>query len=128
MKNNTHRNAAIISVIFGVSIVYVLKHFDVVSNEYFKIFIIATAFTGSNYFAGHYLNLKGLRKGDKKFMIIVFGGMVVRMFLLLLGLILVVSLLNLSKISFIITFFFLYFYFLMLEIMYLSKLNVDIED
>lgn len=72
------------------------------------------------------LNIKfGLDKSDKIFLVVVFGGLVFRLFLMLGLIIIALKILFVSLNSFIFTTFIYYFYYLMVEIFVLT-LNKNI--
>lgn len=70
----------------------------------------------------------GLDKSDKTFLIVVFGGVILRLFIVLLLIILSINFLFVSLNSFIFTTFIFYFYYLIVEIYILSqKKNIKIK-
>lgn len=70
----------------------------------------------------------GLDKSDKTFLIVVFGGLILRLFIVLLLIILSLNFLFVSLNSFIFTTFIFYFYYLIVEIYILTqKKNIKIK-
>jgi hypothetical protein len=63
----------------------------------------------------------GLQKSDKIFLIVVFGGLVIRLFITLILILIALKLLLISRNSFIFTTFILYFYYLIVEIFILTQ-------
>ena len=63
----------------------------------------------------------GFEKSDKLFLIIVFGGLIVRFFLMLILIVIALKLLFVSLDSFIFTTFIFYFYYLIVEIFILNQ-------
>jgi len=63
----------------------------------------------------------GFEKSDKLFLIIVFGGLIVRFFLMLILIVIALKLLFVSLNSFIFTTFIFYFYYLIVEIFILTR-------
>jgi MFS superfamily sulfate permease-like transporter len=83
--------------------------------------LLAIFISTVNFIIGYQLIKFGLTKKDQLFLIIVFGGMVFRMFLLLVIVIMCLNFLFLSQYYFIFTFFIFYFYYLIVEIYYLVQ-------
>lgn len=80
-------------------------------------------------FAIGFISIKiGLDKSDKTFLIVVFGGVILRLFVVLMLIILSLNFLFVSLNSFIFTAFIFYFYYLIVEIYILSqKKNIKIK-
>lgn len=74
----------------------------------------------SNFAIGHFLTKTGLSKSDNSFLLLVLGGMVLRMFLMLIMIIVALEFLNVSMYSFIFVIFISYVYFLIIEIYHLA--------
>jgi hypothetical protein len=68
-----------------------------------------------------------LKRDDKRFLLIVFGAMITRFFVVFLLIISVLSFLDVKTDYFIFTTFIMYFYYLIIEILYLNKLN-EVEE
>lgn len=73
-----------------------------------------------HFFIGHFANRSGIDKSANFFLILVLGGLVLRLFIALILIILVLTFLNVSLYSFIFTVFISYIYFLIIEIVNLS--------
>jgi len=74
------------------------------------------------YFSINY----GINKKDKSFLLIVFGAIIIRFFIVFFMIIGVLSFLDVRTDYFIFTTFILYFYYLVVEILYLKNLkNVE---
>lgn len=96
----------------------------VIFNSLLYGFLISTL----NFFMGVLSIRFGLDKSDKTFLIVVFGGVILRLFIILILIILVLNFLFVSLNSFIFTTFIFYFYYLIVEIYILSqKKNIKIK-
>lgn len=73
-----------------------------------------------HFSVGHFANKAGMEKSANFFLILVLGGLVLRLFIALILIILVLTFLNVSLYSFIFTVFISYIYFLIIEIVNLS--------
>ena len=76
-----------------------------------------------NYILGMISIVIGLKKPDKSFLILVLGGMVFRLFLVLILIVLTVNFLNIRMNYFIFIIFIFYVYYLTVEILYLARKN-----
>ena len=74
-----------------------------------------------NVIIGYLMILWAINKGTKSFMVIIFGGMLVRMILVFLFLVLLITFSNLDLTSLVSSVFFFYFLFMGLEIYFLMK-------
>lgn len=97
---------------------YIYSDFDVkiLSSRFYGLLVPSINFTLG------ILSIRfGLEKNNKIFLVTVFGGLVIRLFLTLLLIILVLKFLFVTLNSFIFTTFIFYFYYLIAEIFYLSQ-------
>jgi hypothetical protein len=108
----------------GFFIIVMLFVSGIIELTLFYELLTAKILTSANYAVGILFLLIGFHRPDKEFLIIVFGGMVVRMFAMLIAIIISLKLLNLSEKTFIIIVFLFYFYFLTIEIGFLIKTNI----
>ena len=77
-----------------------------------------------NFLVGMILYKYGLYKSDKIFLIIVLGGMVIRLFIVFVLIVITLKLLLVSLNSFIFTLFICYFYYLLIEIVILTQKGI----
>jgi len=100
-----------------ITILYLLNHLD---SQLFSSILWGFLISSLNLLLG-LLNIKfGIVKSDKSFLIIVFGGLIFRLFLMLGLIIIALKILFVSLNSFIFTTFIYYFYYLMVEIFVLT--------
>ncbi|OQA66320.1 MAG: hypothetical protein B6D44_17415 [Ignavibacteriales bacterium UTCHB2] len=100
-----------------ITILYFFNHLD---SQLFSSILWGFLISSLNLLLG-LLNIKfGIEKSDKFFLIIVFGGVVFRLFLMLGLIIIALKILFVSLNSFIFTTFIYYFYYLMVEIFVLT--------
>ena len=96
----------------------------VIFNSLLYGFIIATL----NFLSGIISLRYGLEKSDKIFLIIVFGGLILRLFIVFSLIIITINFLFVRLNSFIFITFIFYFYYLIIEIYILSqKKNIKIK-
>lgn len=110
----------IIPVFFIIilSILYLTNRLG--SQTFFSLFY-GFLFPTLNFFIG-YLSIRyGLEKSDIVFFVIVFGGLIIRLFLMFTLIVIALKLLFVSLNSFIFTTFIFYFYYLMVEIFILTR-------
>lgn len=105
--------------LIGVTIGWV---FEIVPYSFFVAFVLASGISFIHFVLGVQLIRKGLFAEQQQFMVIVFGGITARMFVMLMVIIILILFLNLSKKYFIINIFLFYFYYLAWEIAYLLKI------
>ena len=119
-KNKLLIYLLVIPIIFigTVTTLYSLNHLD--SQAFFSLFwgfLISSLNLVLGLTSIHY----GLEKSDKLFLIIVFGGLVLRLFLMLSLIIIALNFLFVRLNSFIFTTFIFYFYYLLVEIFVLTR-------
>lgn len=119
-KNKTFYFLSIIPVLFFISIVvfFISKSFS--SDLFFSLFygfILSTFNLLLGVLSIHF----GFEKSDKIFLIIVFGGLVIRLFLMLILIVIALKFLFVRLNSFIFTTFIFYFYYLIVEIFILNQ-------
>lgn len=111
---------SILPIIFilTITIFYLANRFD--AQIFFSLFY-GFLFPTFNFFIGYLSIHFGLDKSDKIFLIIVFGGLIVRLFLMLILIVIALKFLFVSLNSFIFTTFIFYFYYLLVEIFALTR-------
>ena len=90
-------------------------------NQLFYSMFYGFIFPTINFLLGILTIHFGFEKSDKLFLIIVFGGLIVRFFLMLILIVIALKLLFVSLNSFIFTTFIFYFYYLIVEIFILTR-------
>jgi len=81
-----------------------------------------------SFLLGYFTIQYGIEKSDKIFLVIVFGGLIIRLFLMLILIVIALKLLFVSLNSFIFTTFIFYFYYLIVEVFVLTrKKNLNIK-
>jgi hypothetical protein len=110
----------VIPIIFitTVTILYSLNHLD--SQIFYSLFW-GFSISTLNLIMGLTSIHFGLEKSDKLFLIIVFGGLILRLFLMLSLIIIALNFLFVRLNSFIFTTFIFYFYYLLVEIFVLAR-------
>lgn len=103
--------------------VILLKTLHQLPEGLYTEILVAHLITSSLFFLGHFFNKKGFFKPDKAFLLLVFGGQILRVFLAMLLIFLALNLLKMNQKNFILVFFLFYFLFLGLEIFYITKIK-----
>ena len=101
--------------------IYLLSNFEVLSQEFLFSALYAGAVTLFNSLLAAIIYSYSYKKGHSSFMIFNFGGLGIRLFILLISFILIIKLLNIDKYGFIFIFFIFYFVSLILEVMFYSQ-------
>lgn len=94
----------------------------------FKSHSLGILIASLNFLIGFIAVRIGLNKPNKSFLLIVFGAVVIRFFLIFSLIILTLSFLYVRMNSFIFTTFTFYFYFLIVEILYLKNQKILIKN
>lgn len=94
----------------------------------YKSYLFGILIASLNFFIGFIAVRIGLNKPNKSFLLIVFGAVVIRFFLIFALIILTLSFLYVRMNSFIFTTFTFYFYFLIVEILYLKNQKILIKN
>ncbi|HRI46395.1 MAG TPA: hypothetical protein PK559_04750 [Ignavibacteriaceae bacterium] len=118
-----------IGLVLGITfeaLLYLLFILSTIGEAIFKSASTALLITLVNFVVGNILLKYGLTKPDKVFLTVVFGGMVLRLFLVLISIIISIKLLKMSQDSFIFAIFTFYIFFLTLEIIDLAKREVKV--
>jgi hypothetical protein len=90
-------------------------------NQLFLSLLYGFLFPTLNFLLGILSIHFGFEKSDKLFLIIVFGGLIIRFFVMLILIVVALKLLFVSLNSFIFTTFIFYFYYLIVEIFILTR-------
>jgi hypothetical protein len=126
-KNRIFYFFSIIPVLFIVGIVTFFLSKNLNPDLFFSLFC-GFIFSTFNFFLGVLSIHFGFEKSDKIFLIIVFGGLIVRLFLMLILIVIALQFLFVRLNSFIFTTFIFYFYYLIVEIFILThKKNLIIK-
>lgn len=94
----------------------------------YKSYTFGILIAALNFMIGFLTIRLGLNKPNKSFLIIVFGGVVIRFFLIFTLIILTLSFLYVRMNSFIFTIFIFYFYYLIVEVLYLKNQKILIKN
>ena len=119
-KNRIFYLFSIIPVLFFISLVIFLITKNLNSDLFFSLFY-GFIFSTINFFLGVLSIHFGFEKSDNIFLIIVFGGLVIRLFLMLILIVVALKFLFVRLNSFIFTTFIFYFYYLIVEIFILNQ-------
>jgi hypothetical protein len=104
--------------IITITTFYLSNRLDI---QLFLSLLYGFIFPTVNFFLGILAIHFGFEKSDKLFLIIVFGGLIIRFFLMLILIVIALKLLFVSLNSFIFTTFIFYFYYLIVEIAILTR-------
>jgi hypothetical protein len=80
-----------------------------------------------NAFLGYKLNVMGINKPVKSFMVLVFGGMGLRILILVILLLVLLRIAGLDEVSLVGSAFFFYIVFMTLEVLYFHKKQLNIK-
>jgi len=119
-KNRIFYFFSIIPVLFFISLVIFLMTKNLSSDLFFSLFY-GFIFSTINFFLGVLSIHFGFEKSNKIFLIIVFGGLVIRLFLMFILIVIAIQFLFVRLNSFIFTTFIFYFYYLIVEIFILNQ-------
>lgn len=109
----------------SIQFLYFSKNIDFASYKSYTFGILIAVL---NFLIGFLTIRIGLNKPNKSFLIIVFGGVVIRFFLIFALIILTLSFLYVRMNSFIFTTFTFYFYYLIVEVLYLKNQKILIKN
>jgi hypothetical protein len=101
---------------------------NIIDFASYKSFTFGILIAALNFLIGFLTIRIGLNKPNKSFLIIVFGGVVIRFFLIFALIILTLSFLYVRMNSFIFTTFTFYFYYLIVEVLYLKNQKILIKN
>lgn len=109
----------------SIQFLYFSKNIGFASYKSYTFGILIAAL---NFLIGFLTIRIGMNKPNKSFLIIVFGGVVIRFFLIFTLIILTLSFLYVRMNSFIFTTFTFYFYYLIVEVLYLKNQKILIKN
>lgn len=96
----------------------VLSFFDVIEWSLFNTALLAIGLNVPTTFSAYYFFNKSLGKSNNEFLLFNLGGMMIRLFFLLVVVFIVIKFLNIDKYAFIFLFFIFYFTSLIFEVNY----------
>ncbi|MFN3694158.1 MAG: hypothetical protein ACK4UV_04040 [Ignavibacterium sp.] len=127
-KNNFLIFFSVVVPALALIILSALYIFGQLDFAQFKSYLFGILIAGLNFLIGFVAVRIGLNKPNKSFLLIVFGAVVIRFFLIFALIILTLSFLYVRMNSFIFTIFTFYFYFLIVEILYLKNKKILIKN
>ncbi len=98
----------------------ILTVFTTTNGIIFKSIFLGDLFAFINFLVGLLFTTWGIKKSNKKFLISIYGGILLRLSLLLVLLVITLIFLEINKISFIFSNLFFYFFYVIAEIIYLN--------
>jgi len=106
--------------IFSLLILAMLTLITVSNNIIFKSILIGNFLAFLNFLLGLMFATWGIKRADKEFLASLFGGLIIRLSLLLVLLTSTLIFLEINEISFIFSILFFYFFYVIIEIIYLN--------
>jgi hypothetical protein len=103
-----------------VSILF-LYQIKIISFDFLKSFILAGVITYLNFVSGYFFLKFSYKKSDIIFLIMILGGMLLRLFMILLLVFISLKFLDIKTSVFIFVIFFFYIFYLLIEILYLYR-------
>lgn len=100
------------------SVIFILYISGIIDSSFLEVSLYAGLLNLINAILTVYLYNKGYKNTTKNFLIYIFGGMIIRMFLILFLFFIFIKFVHLDEMKFVFTFFVLYFITLILEINY----------
>lgn len=119
-KNREFYFFGILPILFVIGI-FTANGFNYFDSVQFYSLLYGFIFSTLNFLLGVYSIHFGFEKSDKIFLIVVFGGLVVRLILMLILIVIALKFLFVRLNSFIFTTFIFYFYYLIVEIFILNQ-------
>jgi len=119
-KVKTYLGLSIIPVIFFIAILF-FYFFGTLNSKEFNSLFYGFLFSSINFLLGVLSIHFGFEKSDNIFLILILGGLVIRLLLMLILIVIALKFLFVSLYSFIFTTFILYFYYLIVEILILTE-------
>ena len=108
-----------IGVIFAS--ILLLFQFNIISFDFLKSFLLAGVITYINFVSGYFFLKFSDKKSDNIFLILILGGMLLRLFMVLLLVFISLKFLDIKTGVFIFVIFFFYVFYLLVEILYLYR-------
>lgn len=118
---NFPRKFLVAGIIVGVLSLIILAIFTVSSSNrlVFKSIFIGDAISFLNFMMGIACILYGINRSNKIFLISLFGGLILRLTIMLALVIVCLKFLDINEISFIFSLLFFYFFYVIIEVIYL---------
>jgi hypothetical protein len=112
-----------ISLFIGLIFISILLLYQIkiISFDFLKSFILAGFITYLNFLLGYFFLAFSKGKSDTIFLIMIMGGMLLRLFFMLLLVLISLKFLDIRTGVFIFVIFFFYVFYLFIEILYLYK-------
>lgn len=112
-----------ISLFIGLIFISILLLYQIkiISFDFLKSFILAGFITYLNFLLGYFFLAFSKGKSDTIFLIMIMGGMLLRLFFMLLLVLISLKFLDIRTGVFIFVIFFFYVFYLLIEILYLYK-------
>jgi hypothetical protein len=101
--------------------ILLLYQINIISFDFLKSFILAGFITYLNFLLGYFFLVFSKGKSDTIFLIMIMGGMLLRLFFMLLLVLISLKFLDIRTGVFIFVIFFFYVFYLLVEILYLYK-------
>ncbi len=112
----------VFTIYFGFALIFTLLGIlDISEWSFVKASLIALLINVPATFSAYYFFNKSLGKSNNEFLLFNLGGMLVRLFFLLIVVFIVIKFLNIDKYAFIFLFFIFYFTSLIFEVNYFRK-------
>lgn len=127
-RNKIFRFFALFIPAFAILLIFSLYAFRVIDAVLFRSYLFGVIISSLNFLIGYLAIRIGINKPNKNFLIIVFGAVIIRFFLIFALIVITISFLYVRLNSFIFTTFTFYFYFLVVEILYLKNLKILIKN
>lgn len=105
-------------IFISILLLYQIK---IISFDFLKSFILAGFITYLNFLLGYFFLVFSKGKSDTIFLIMIMGGMLLRLFFMLLLVLISLKFLDIRTGVFIFVIFFFYVFYLLVEILYLYK-------
>ena len=106
--------------LLSLTILTILSLNESLNQILFKSILIGDLLAYLNFLMGLGFLFWGINRSDKKFLASLYGGLLLRLSLLLILLIVVLVFLEINEITFIFSILFFYFFYLIIEIIYLN--------
>lgn len=117
------KNILLFGLLFGIIslIILTILSLNTSANQtIFKSILIGNLLAFLNYLLGLAFLFWGINRSEKKFLASLYGGLLIRLSLLLILLIFVLVFLEINQITFIFSTLFFYFFYVIIEIIYLN--------
>ena len=101
--------------------ILLLNQISIISFDFLKSFILAGVITYLNFVSGYFFLKFSYKKSDIIFLIMILGGMLLRLFMILLLVFISLRFLDIKTGVFIFVIFFFYVFYLLVEILYLYR-------